>query len=268
MEGTLTRVSNKLQSPTTFNKFNQLPPELRIKIWQYAMPDPRTVVVKSPYPGQKQTPRSLEEGISDSYSQGETWYSNTQIPALLHVNAEARYEALKHYQLSLGVGGLQPRIYVDFSRDTLFFGNSELKPECSSLWASTQGLDQVQRLAVVPEGAWRALRWKKVDLNSLERIIFVHDTEKLELGPLPQLVEDEPQDIEAELLEGQVQRLEELELQQEAQENGTLDPMKKRMQAAREEIDTLMMVLPTQWEKEPALSTAVFRKSRGDRWVC
>ncbi|KAK6954133.1 hypothetical protein Daesc_004095 [Daldinia eschscholtzii] len=268
MEGTLTRVSNKLQSPTTFNKFNQLPPELRIKIWQYAMPDPRTVVVKSPYSGQKQTPRSLEEGILDSYSQGEAWYSNTQIPALLHVNAEARYEALKHYRLSLGVGGLQPRIYVDFSRDTLFFGNSELKPECSSLWASTEGLDQVQRLAVVPEGAWRVLRWKKVDLNSLERIIFVHDTEKLELGPLPQLVEDEPQDIEAELLEGQVQRLEELELQQEAQENGTLDPMKKRMQAAREEIDTLMMVLPTQWEKEPALSTAVFRKSRGDRWVC
>ncbi|KAI2784651.1 hypothetical protein F4815DRAFT_130778 [Daldinia loculata] len=268
MEGTLSRVSNKLQSPTTFSKFNELPPELRIKIWQHAMPGPRTVVVKSPYAGQKQTPRSLEEAVLDSYSQGETWYSTTQIPALLHVNAEARYEALKHYKLSLGVGNIQPRVYVDFNRDTLFFGNSELKPECSSLWASTQGLDQVQRLAVVPEGAWRVLRWKKVDLNSLERIIFVHDTEKLELGSLPQLVEDEPQDIEAELLEGQVQRLEELQLQQESQENGTLDPMKKRMQAAREEIDTLMMVLPAQWEKEPALSTAVFRKSRGDRWAC
>ncbi|KAI1661269.1 hypothetical protein F4813DRAFT_385803 [Daldinia decipiens] len=268
MEGTLSRVSNKLQSSATFSKFNELPPELRIKIWQHAMPDPRTVVVKSPYTGQKQTPRSLEEAILDSYSQGETWHSTTQIPALLHVNAEARHEALKHYKLSLGVGNIQPRVYVDFNRDTLFFGNSELKPECSSLWASTQGLDQAQRLAVVPEGAWRVLRWKKVDLNSLERIIFVHDTEKLELGSLPQLIEDEPQDIEAELLEGQLQRLEELQLQQESQENGTLDPMKKRMQAAREEIDTLMMVLPAQWEKEPALSTAVFRKSRGDRWAC
>ncbi|KAI1806413.1 hypothetical protein F4811DRAFT_147479 [Daldinia bambusicola] len=269
MEGTLTRFSSKLQSPTTFNKFNELPPELRVKIWQYAMPDPRTVVVKSPYSEQKQTPRSLEEAISDPHSQGEAWYSNTQIPALLHVNAEARYEALKHYKLSLGVGSLQPRIYIDFSRDTLFFGNSELKPECSSLWASTLGLDEVQRLAVVPEGAWRVLRWKKVDLNSLQRIIFVHDTEKLELGPLPQLVEDEPQNIEAELLEGQVLRLEELQSQQEWQENGSiLGPMKKRMQAAREEIDTLMMVLPTQWDMEPALSTAVFRKSRGDRWAC
>ncbi|KAI8960145.1 hypothetical protein F5Y11DRAFT_358707 [Daldinia sp. FL1419] len=270
MEGTISRFSNKLQASTSFNKFNELPPELRVKIWQHAMPDPRTVVVKSPYTEQKQSPRSLEEAILDSPNRQETWYSTAQIPALLHVNAEARYEALKHYKLSLGVGSIKPRIYVDFSRDTLFFGNSELKPECSSLWASTRGLDEVQRLAVVPEGAWRVLRWKKVDLNSLERIVFVHDTEKLELGPLPQLVEDEiqEQDIEAELLEGQVQRLEELQLQQESQDGGTMDPMKKRMQAAREEIDTLMMVLPTQWEKEPVLSTAVFRKSRGDRWAC
>ncbi|KAI0118568.1 hypothetical protein F4776DRAFT_259888 [Hypoxylon sp. NC0597] len=272
MEQTISRLSNKVQRPTTFTKFNELPPELRIKIWQHAIPEPRTVVVKSPHTKQKQTIRSLEEAIFEPQNQEETWYSTTQIPALLHVNAEARYEALKHYKLSLGVGGAQPRIYVDFSRDTIFFGNSELKPECSPLWASTQDLDRVQRLAVVPEGAWRVLRWKKVDLNSLEKMIFVHDTENLDLGPLPQLIEDESQEIEAEVLEEQVERLRleevQLQLQQELQENGTLDPMKKRMQAAREELDTLMMVLPTQFEKEPTVSTAVFRKSRGDRWLC
>ncbi|KAI1098949.1 hypothetical protein F4804DRAFT_101458 [Jackrogersella minutella] len=268
MEQTISRLSSKSQGPTTFTKFNELPPELRIKIWQDAMPESRTVVVKSPYGRQGQTPKSLEEAISESPDYEETWRSTTQIPALLHVNAEARYEALKHYQLSLGVGSLQPRIYVDFSRDTVFFGNSELKPECSPLWASTRDLDRVRRLAVVPEGAWRILRWKKVDLNSLEKMIFVHDTENLGLGPLPQLVEDEPQVTEVELLEEEIQRLEELQLQEELQENTTVDPMKKRMQAAREELDTLMMVLPTQWEKEPSVSTAVFRKSRGDRWVC
>ncbi|KAI2608589.1 uncharacterized protein GGS25DRAFT_284074 [Hypoxylon fragiforme] len=269
MEQTLSRFSKKIQGPTTFTKFGELPPELRIKIWQEAMPGPRTVVIKSPYARQQHIPKSLEEAILETHDQEETWYSTTQIPALLHINAEARHEALKHYKLSLGVGKGQPRIYVDFRRDTIFFGNSELKPECSALWASTKDLDQVHRLAVVPEGAWRVLRWKNVDLNSLERIIFVHDTEKLELGPLPQLIEDEPQEVDTELLEEQVQRLEELESPQEPQGNvNILDHMKKRMQVAREEVNTLMMVLPTQWEREPVVSTAVFRKSRGDRWLC
>ncbi|KAI1771912.1 hypothetical protein F4818DRAFT_194440 [Hypoxylon cercidicola] len=267
MEQTLSRLSSKTERPTTFPKFNELPPELRIKIWQDAMSDSRTVVVKSPYARQRHTHRSLEEAMSQVHDQEETWYSTTQIPALLHVNAEARHEALKHYTLSLGVGRAQPRVYVDFNRDTIFFGNSELKPECSPLWASTRDLNQVQRLAVVPEGSWRVLRWKKVDLNSLEKIIFVHDTEKFELGPLPQLIVDAPQEVGIDLLEAQAQRLEELQLQQELQEDNTMDPMKKRMQAAREEIDTLMMVLPTHWEKEPAVSTAVFRKSCGDRWL-
>ncbi|KAI1215120.1 uncharacterized protein F4807DRAFT_21665 [Annulohypoxylon truncatum] len=268
MERTASHLSSRSRGPTAFPKFNELPPEIRIKIFQYAMPDPRTVVVKSPHSRQGQTPRSLEEAMSEQHNQEETWYSTTQIPALLHVNAEARYEALKHYKLSLGVGNAQPRIYVDFSRDTVFFGNSELKPECSDLWASTRDLDRVQRLAVVPEGAWRVLRWKKVDLNSLEKMIFVHDTENFDLGPLPQLVEDEPQAIESALLEEDVQRLEELQLEEDVQESGAVDPMKKRMQAAREELDTLMMVLPTQWEKEPMVSTAVFRKACGDRWLC
>ncbi|KAI1414360.1 hypothetical protein F5Y13DRAFT_159393 [Hypoxylon sp. FL1857] len=270
MEQTISRLSNKIQRPTTFTKFNELPPELRIKIWQHAMPGPRTVIVKSPYTRQNQTPRSLEEAMTEPDNQEETWYSTTQIPALLHVNAEARYEALKHYELTLGVEGAQPRIYIDFSRDTVFFGNSELKPECSPLWGSTQDLDRVRRLAIVPEGGWRVLRWKKVDLNSLEKIIFVHDTENLDLGPLPQLAEDEPQETEMEILEEQVQRLrmEEVQLQQDLEENSTLDPIKKRMQAAREELDTLMMVLPMQFEQVPTVSTAVFRKSRGDRWLC
>ncbi|KAL7625351.1 hypothetical protein AAE478_004567 [Parahypoxylon ruwenzoriense] len=269
MERTLlSRLPYKKPKPTTFTKFNELPPELRIKIWQHAMPEARTVVVKSPYAKQGQTPRSLEAALSEHQDQEETWYSTTQIPALLHVNAEARHEALRHYRLSFGVGSAQPQIYVDFDRDTIFFGNSELKVECSPLWASTRDLDRVQRLAVVPEGAWRVLRFKKVDLNSLQKMIFVHDTENLELGPLPQLEEDEPQEIDPELLENHAQRVEELQLQEEPQQDsGALDPMKKRMQAAREEIHTLMMVLPAQWEKEPVVSTAVFSKCRGDRWL-
>ncbi|KAI1333673.1 hypothetical protein F5Y15DRAFT_338289 [Xylariaceae sp. FL0016] len=270
MEQTSTELTNA-QAPITFTQFNDLPPELRIKIWQYAMPPARTVVVKSPHTRQKPTPTSLEDALPSEYDNEETWQSATQIPALLHVNAEARHEALQTYTLSLGVGKSQPRIYVDFSRDTVFFGHHELKPECSPLWAETQGLNKVQRLAVVPEGAWRVLRWKKVDLNSLEKMIFVHDTEKLKLGPLPELVEDaEPAvnpEVDAHELETQFEQIKQGNLL-DAEMTSKIVEMKKRMQAAREELDTLLMVLPTHWEKEPAVSTAVFKKVRGDKWVC
>ncbi|KAI0122914.1 hypothetical protein BJ170DRAFT_687625 [Xylariales sp. AK1849] len=262
MESTLSTLACKTQKAKTFTMFSELPPELRIKVWQLAMPEARTVVVRSPYTRKTAIPKSLEESLAQQWDSSEAWRSNTQIPALLHVNAEARHEALKHYKLSLGVGQHPPRVYVDFTRDTLFFGNSELKSECSSLWASTKDVDQFQRLAVVPEGAWRILRWQKVDLSSLQKIIFVHNTEKLKLGPSPQLVEDEAQDEIEELAE----RIEEAQ-QQQASTSQAEDAMKKRMQEAREELDTLLQVLPTQCEKEPVVSTAVFKKSPGDRWT-
>ncbi|RYP22332.1 hypothetical protein DL765_001684 [Monosporascus sp. GIB2] len=264
-----------------FPMFKDLPPELRIKIWQHAMPEARTVIVESPFAvARNRAPRSLEEAFlrtSDENVQ-HTWRSTTKIPALLHVNSEARHEALKRYQLSLGAGKAQPRIYVDFHRDTLFFGHTELKPECAKLWASTADLRKVQRLAIVPEGAWRVMRWQNVGMDALERIIFVHEADDVELGQQPQLVEDVREDLadmetvasarEQDHLEGG-EREERLRQEGDAQESGislesclarcALDPGKKRMQSAREELDTLMKVLPMRWHREPAVSTAVFR---------
>ncbi|KAI0471689.1 hypothetical protein GGR56DRAFT_681937 [Xylariaceae sp. FL0804] len=330
MEQTSPLFSMAPQGPTTFTKFGELPPELRIKIWQHAMPEARTVVVRSPHTSktqqqqkqQPQAPPSLDAMLllpaadeAEQQQQPEaeelTWRSTTQIPALLHVSAEARHEALKHYRLGLGVGGAAPRVYVDFSRDTVFFGHAELRPDCARLWAGTADLARVRRLAVVPEGAWRALRWKgsATKLDGLRRLIFVHDSDRFSLGPLPQLVEDEdgagaggqlpgpPGGVGVEdekareeedyddaasavAVEEQVRRIEEATKTaaaampttttktptHESQER--ILERKKRMQAAREEMDTLAMVLPAQWEKEPVLSTAVFKKSRGDRWIC
>ncbi|RYP28111.1 hypothetical protein DL767_007368 [Monosporascus sp. MG133] len=266
-----------------FPMFKDLPPELRIRIWQHAMPEARTVVVESPFAiARNRAPKSLEEALSRTSDENvqDTWRSTAKIPALLHVNAEARHEALKRYRLSLGAGKAQPRIYVDFSRDTLFFGHAELKPECAKLWASTADLQKVQRLAIVPEGAWRVMRWQNAGMNALERIIFVHEADDAELGPQPQLVEDAQKDFAGmetvasagveDHLEG-AEREEGLRQEGDAQESGNslesclarcgLDPGKKRMQSAREELDTLMKVLPTRWwHREPAVSTAVFRQ--------
>lgn len=267
MERTITSLFTPAKGPQTFHMFGELPPELRIKIWQEAMPAARTVAVQSPFSRRRDAPTSLD-GVLTTYDDAETWHSNTQIPALLHVNSEARHEALKHYTLALGVGDYAPRIYVDFSRDTLFFGQAELKPECSSLWGSTRDLTRAQRLAVVPEGAWRVLRWGKVDLNSLQKMIFVYDTHKLHLGPTPQLVEDVPEEELEELIKRIEQADEDpLALPEEEDSSEKQEPLKLRMQAAREELDTLAMVLPTPWEKEPLVSTATFKKCRGDKWA-
>lgn len=251
-----TSLSTKPKRATSFTKFGELPPELRVTIWQLAMPEARTVVIQSPYTKRSRGPTSLESLLPGSQ---DTWRSATQIPALLHVNSEARYEALKHYSLSLGVGAAQPRIYVDFKHDTVFFGDAELKSECSSLWNKTQDLDKIQRLAIVPEGAWRALRWKKVDLRFLQKLIFVHNCEKVKLGHLPELVEDEQSDADTNLdaeLGQRIQRLEDTMMESHLAHESP----EKRIQAARDEFNTLKMVLPTQWEKEPAVSTAVFRE--------
>jgi hypothetical protein len=271
MDSTLSTLqSSKAQGSREFTKFGALPPELRIRIWQDAMPEARTVVVQSPLSPRTSALKSLEDAVAQPTTKDVgTWSSNTQIPALLHVNAEARHEALKHYQLSLGANEQQPRIYVDFTRDTLFFSHTELKPECSSLWSSTKDLDRVERLAVVPEGAWRVLRWMK----SLQKLIFVHDTEKIQLGPSPQLVEDEAPQEETE--EELVELVEEAQMAEDTTAAVTAAAVeahpdaetKQRMQAAREELDNVMMVLTTQWETQPMLATAVFNKSPGDTWV-
>ncbi|KAI1753619.1 hypothetical protein F4782DRAFT_83057 [Xylaria castorea] len=258
MERILSSFINVLEA-TSFIKFGELPPELRIKIWEFAMPDARTVVIKSPYTRPKHMPTSLDEILPRVQDQEETWQSPTQVPALLHANAEARHEALKHYSLSLGVGKGQPRVYIDFDCDTIFFGGAELQPKCSSLWANTNGLNKVRRLAVVPQGAWRALRWKKVDFNSLEKLIFVHDAEEVKLGGQPQLIEDEQSEPGLGLeLERHTQQWETAMMGSYPEPDST---KKQRIEEAREEFATLKMILLAEWEKEPIISTAIFEKA-------
>ncbi|KAI1327718.1 hypothetical protein F5Y16DRAFT_370780 [Xylariaceae sp. FL0255] len=274
-------VPNLEGNMASFTKFNDLPPELRIKIWQHAMPDARTVIIKSPFTRQKSVPTSLEEGLlqeSNDSSSEETWHSATQIPSLLHVNAEARYEALKHYTLSFGVGekSQSARVYVDFARDTIFFGNPELQPQCSRLWAATRDLARIRRLAIIPEAAWRVFQWNRIDLGSLEKLVFVHNTDDhtttaADLGPLPELVEDEQQvgdGAEAANLESELdQQFKFIERMAggaaDEDEAAIVWPLKTRIEEARDELDTLMLVLPTRWEREPVVSTAVFRTRQG-----
>ncbi|KAJ2989430.1 hypothetical protein NUW58_g3468 [Xylaria curta] len=246
-----------LQGEASFTKFGALPPELRIIIWQSALPEARTVAIESPYKKHKHTLNSLEEVFTRTLDLEESWRSTAQIPALLHVNIEARNEALRHYTLAFGVGRTQPRVYIDFNRDTVFFGHTELETECWPLWTRTQDLDKIRRLAVVPEGAWRVLRLKNFNLEHLEKLVFVHDSEKVKPGHVPQLVEDE--ELELELCLELKQHTHQSEATTIASELELASLKKKRMEEARSELSTLKLVLPTEWEKGPVVSTAVFR---------
>lgn len=247
----------------SFPEFRKLPAELRIKIWQFAIPEARTVVIKSPH-SRKTVPTSLDKVLPGGLDGAETWQSPTAVPALLHVNAEARHEALKHYSLSLGVSEAEPRVYIDFARDTLFFGQSEFTPECLPLWRKTKDFEKVQRLAIVPETAWRALQWtSEIDVASLQTLIFVHDAEKIKPGCPPQLVEDELSGTKIGLQLGLEQRVQQLEEAVTEIKTEIESPVKQRIQAAMEELETLERVLPGGWEKQVMVLTAVFRETRG-----
>ncbi|KAL0943683.1 uncharacterized protein CTRU02_201570 [Colletotrichum truncatum] len=73
----------------SFTPFSRLPAELRLKIWNHALP-PRTLLA-----------------------------THAPNPALLSVNREARYEALRRYTLvRLNTWG-DRRIYIDFNHDSI-----------------------------------------------------------------------------------------------------------------------------------------------------
>ena len=94
-----------------FHVFPQLPTELRLKVWSFALSDTRHVVEIV-----------CEKGIQ----LGNTRYiksfaSTTQVPTLMRVNRESRREALSIYQPYFKTKLRPTGIYVAFDRDTVIF---------------------------------------------------------------------------------------------------------------------------------------------------
>jgi hypothetical protein len=100
-----------------FTLFPELPLELRLKIWSFITPGPRTVSIK--YKGLS------FYSIGKGFSAAAGWRSPDPVPIILHICRESRNEALKSYQLAFGSYLHPGRIYFDFSKDTLRFGNSQ-----------------------------------------------------------------------------------------------------------------------------------------------
>ncbi|KAL5326876.1 hypothetical protein ACEPPN_004565 [Leptodophora sp. 'Broadleaf-Isolate-01'] len=87
---------------SSFNHFQQLPPELRLRVWALALPPPRIIEL---------TWTSRARSVT----------SKSTTPAILHACQESRYSTIGYYK-EVQLGTCSQAILVDFERDTIFLG--------------------------------------------------------------------------------------------------------------------------------------------------
>jgi hypothetical protein len=100
-----------------FMRFPELPLELRLIIWSFALPEPQVVTIK----------KKVEQVEEDAQQQASTTFraeASYNIPALLHVCQDSRSVARKNYRLSFKQH-LEHPVYIDFSQDTVYFVNCD-----------------------------------------------------------------------------------------------------------------------------------------------
>ncbi|KAK3373961.1 hypothetical protein B0T24DRAFT_720542 [Lasiosphaeria ovina] len=168
-------------APTTFPQFSRQPVELRQQIWAESLPGPRVLMLQHRHQYQQRTntpiisifililililtiktPTRLATLQADlnyhhhHYQQQNVWSCTAPIPTALHVCAESRAVAQRHYRLGLAPGGASksgtpsPRIYVDFSRDVIALDAAAVASAAGrNLWRLTRDVRCVRHLAV------------------------------------------------------------------------------------------------------------------------
>ncbi|KAG4438742.1 hypothetical protein IFR05_005770 [Cadophora sp. M221] len=88
----------------TFTRFSELPSELRLDIWELALPGSRVVE------------------LLYNTTNGRPCYSRCPPPIHLSVNKEARQVALKRYKLSFATSTTPPNVYVNMEIDQIYIG--------------------------------------------------------------------------------------------------------------------------------------------------
>ena len=92
-----------------FTLFNRLPIELRLKIWEAALPDPRVVNIREKRLRKTRPGRDMVAVTSD-----------TKAPSVLFACRESYSAASKFYIPSFAFSDSIPETYFDFQRDTLY----------------------------------------------------------------------------------------------------------------------------------------------------
>jgi 2EXR family len=76
------------------------------------------------------------------------WITPATPPAVLYACRESRDEALRYYQLAFGRNGFEPRIYIDFTRDIVYFGRGTRGDGTLDVDHSMKDLEKIQYMAV------------------------------------------------------------------------------------------------------------------------
>lgn len=139
-----------LDPAPAFEMFGDLPTEIRTLVWQFAMMEPRVIELRKSGPTEGPHSAGKEKGI----------WSIARVPSVLHACRESRIEALKVYDLAFGtrVPTVEPRVYVNFARDIVFFGK---KCEIYSVlgWdmigsVLMDDVKKIKRVAIRVERSW------------------------------------------------------------------------------------------------------------------
>jgi 2EXR family len=101
---------------TTFTLFPSLPFELRLKIWDHALAEPRSVTIVC-----------HREMLDRERRFAKAFTSSTPLIPLLHINRESRYEALSRCTRSFTTDTSPIYTYICFPLDTIKCADSVLE---------------------------------------------------------------------------------------------------------------------------------------------
>jgi hypothetical protein len=222
--------------PRTFPSFQNLPVEIRCQIWKLALSGPRVISLRTNC-SPKMTSMPDVESMSIT--------SVCRIPPMLHVCRESREGALKIYGLSFGTEEAPPKVYIDFTRDTVLIGSIQIFSDIKTMHISSgndhlgQGFEKVRIVALRLEGFIGVTNFLFDVCRELIDVVLVNER-RFELGPEPNLK-----------IEGFGKPL-------PVVYNNTRD-LVKWLQIRKEHHPN--------W-KVPLLSKGRFEKGKKDRWYC
>jgi hypothetical protein len=187
--------------PPPFPKFLDLPTELRRQIWRDAFPAPRIVELVD---GPGRTGRLRAQQLVTP------WITPATPPVVLYVCRESRSEALRYYQLAFGRNGFEPRIYIDFARDIVYFGRGTRGDGTVDVDDSMQDFEKIRNMAVTPNCLGRLLNWVIGRRFVGLREIYLVNLRTYSMRVPPRLKEIESR-TPSQSVEAYSQRLEELQ---------------------------------------------------------
>lgn len=114
--------SNAPEGSPTFKLFDQLPPEIRLQIWEAALPGPRVIgiVERRVKRRDNRTPDTPFWCRDDLLAAMLALWSHSKAPSTLLACKESNQVASKCYVPSFAFAGSISETYFDFHRDTLY----------------------------------------------------------------------------------------------------------------------------------------------------